>query len=80
MLNKRANILFEDKRWKDLLVLARVRGTSVGELIRNAVNNSYFNDAFALQRSQAWKDILATRKIFKGKFNYEEYINYGREH
>lgn len=71
--------MFENKRWQDLLVLAKAKGTSVGELIRNAVDNSYFIDTIAAQRSQAWKDIIATRKIFKGKINYEEYINYGRE-
>ena len=41
MLNKRAQILFDEKTYKNLEEVAREKGSSVGELVRTAVKRTY---------------------------------------
>ena len=77
---KRTNILFDEGLWQRLARLARERESSVGELVRSAVHRTYFSDQEDRERKEALERILAIRpKPVKGKIDYEELINYGRE-
>lgn len=81
MLTKRANILFEEKSWKKLSDRARREKTSVGKLVRKAVEKAYSEteDKELKNRREAYEHILRIRKRIKG-INYKEYINYGRKY
>ena len=79
MLTKRTNILFEDKTWKELTSLAKKRNSSVGELVRRAINDTYFSETIDKKRAKAIDSIFKTRKIQKG-IDYKELINYGRKY
>ena len=85
MLTKRTNILFDEKTWKDLIVIAQEKNMSVGELVRHAVMRVYLNsDAIILQqRKRALAQIKQTKKQIKHKFSSKEItelINYGRKY
>jgi len=41
MLTKRTNILFSEQEWQLLTTLATQKTTSVGQLVRHAVANTY---------------------------------------
>lgn len=80
MLNKRTNILFDEKLWRKLSVRAKKEKTSVGSLVRRAVEKTYVEDEEVYkQRREALDDILKIRKKVKG-INYKELINYGRKY
>jgi len=79
MLNKRTNILFSEELWNNLLSLAKSSNTSAGELIRKAVENTYFNDDRKSRITKANKTILSIRK--KGKnIDHKALIDYGRKY
>ena len=80
MLTKRANILFEQELWDQMTQHAKKRNISVGELIRQAVEEKYLNDdkTERIRNAHAW--ILKNRKIAKGKIDYKALINYGRKY
>ena len=80
MLVKRTNILFDEDLWGQLTSLASSQTTSVGNLVRNAVKKVYFNDSLVRERAEAIDDIMAIRKVFKGKIDYKELINAGRKY
>lgn len=61
MLNKRAQILFDEKTHKTLKEFARDRGSSMGELVRRAVKKTY------KERSKTKKG-LSLAKAAKGTF------------
>ena len=79
MLTKRTNILFEEELWKTLVKLAQFKNTSVGELVRNAVSEKYTQKMDLEKRRQTVDWILKHRKIIKGRIDYKELINAGRE-
>lgn len=79
MLNKRGNILFSDEIWQTLEYLSREKGESISELIRQAVEKIYVQDAILEKRRKAWEEIKRIRPHFKGKIDYKALINYGRE-
>ncbi len=64
MLTKRTNILFEEQSWKKLTTLARSRGTSVGELVRQAVNKEYSDSIRQEQVKQAVENINKFREKY----------------
>lgn len=79
MLTKRANILFEEKTWKELTALAKKQNTSVGELIRTAVEKEFSLEQELQTRKKALDHIREIRpKPFKGKIDYKALINKGR--
>lgn len=79
MLTKRANILFEEKTWKELSRLAKNQKTSVGELVRNAVEEKYPRQLELEARRKAIEHIRRIRpKPVKGKIDYKALINEGR--
>ena len=80
MLTKRTNILFEEKTWKELTKLASKKKTSVGELVRDAVEEKYTRENMLDKRRLAAEAILLHRpKPVKGKINYKALINAGRK-
>ena len=80
MLNKRTNILFDDKLWQNLNEKARVDKTSIGELVRKAVTKAYFTGQEINTIKATVDNIKKIRKTFKGHLDYKELINYGRKH
>lgn len=80
MLNARFNVLFEDKVLQDLYNFARIKNISVGELIRTAVCEKYFDNAKVIEtRRRAIEKTLKIRKQFKGKIDYKALISEGRK-
>jgi hypothetical protein len=80
MLNKRTNILFDERLWQDLTKKAKVDKTSVGKLVRQAVKQSYFAEDDQKTIAKAIEKTKRIRKVFKGRVNYKELINYGRKY
>lgn len=78
MLKKRTQLLLSRERWEDLTNLAREKKTSVGELVRQAIEESYFSKEDRTKVKRAIDRIIAIRPHFKGKINYKELINEGR--
>lgn len=77
MLNKRTNILFDQETWDFLVGLAKERKSSVGELVRNAVEEVYENDEDRLkkQREQAHEVVLKLRKGMSHTFATSEILD-----
>lgn len=81
MLTKRTNILFDEKLWERLSNRAKREKTSVGKLVRRAVEKAYVEveDEELKRRKKAIDEIFRIRKRIRG-INYKEYINYGRKY
>ena len=70
-LNKRAQILFDDETYKTLREIARNRGSSVGELVRNAVKKTYKDKARLTKPktlAEAAKGTFGAWKDYSGKY------------
>lgn len=80
MLTKRANILFEEQLWQNLLKLAGKREISVGQLVREMAEEKLADEQLQECRRQAVEKIKRIRPHFKGKLDYKALINYGRKH
>lgn len=81
MLNKRAHILFDEEMWRKLVSLAAAQNASIGELIRDAVQEKYDYKVDLERRRQAVDAILKIRpKPFKGRIDYKALINAGRKY
>ncbi len=80
MLNYRTNILFDTQMWKQLQTLAKAQNTSVGQLVRDAVQKTYIEDQIQKDRAKAIEETIKIRPHLKGKIDYEAWINYGREY
>ncbi|MBI2327618.1 hypothetical protein HYU92_04860 [Candidatus Curtissbacteria bacterium] len=80
MLNKRTNILFDEKMWQRLTNKAKERKTSVGKLVRQAVEKAYVADEELEKRKKALEEILKIRKVSKKRIDYKFLINYGRKY
>lgn len=79
MLNKRTNILFDEEVWKKMVSEARAKNISVGELVRQAIEEKYSESMDLDQRKAVIEDIRKIRPHFKGRLDYKELINYGRK-
>ena len=80
MLNKRTNILFDEKLWQTLTSEAKERKTSIGKLVRQAVEKAYVVDEELEKRKKALEEILKIRKVSKKRIDYKFLINYGRKY
>lgn len=78
MLTKRTNILFEEKTWKELSMIAKRENTSVGELVRTAVEEKYSEDVLEKRRLAAEAILKHRPKPVKGRIDYKALINAGR--
>ena len=84
MLNKRAHILFEEEQFKLIEALAAEKGSSVGSLVRAAVQRVYVEPKAkqlsdrqkAFDRLKQWQKKIGT---FKG-LDYKALIEYGRKY
>lgn len=80
MLNKRTNILFDDRLWRKLSSEAKERNVSIGELVRSAVEEKLLEQERLERRKKAVESTLKHRpKPFKGKIDYKALINEGRK-
>ncbi len=79
MLTKRTNILFDERLWRLLTGRARREKTSVGKLVRLAVEKVYGHEEVD-QKNSAFEEILKIRKISKKPIDYKALINYGRRY
>ena len=80
MLNKRTQILLSEEQWRLLNSLAKERGSSIAELVREAVLKAY-SKADDLRKSQEVVEaILAHRRQHRGITDYTELINYDRKY
>ena len=79
MLTKRTNILFKEDQWLSLVALAQEWGTSVAELVRQAVDEKYLQGKRDAEVKKAVETILRIRKKVPG-INYKELINAGRKY
>jgi hypothetical protein len=80
MLTKRTNILFDNDLWDLLTSVARREKSSVGEVVRSAVNKVYRGDNFIEQRKRAFETIKKFRVTQKGTVDYKALINEGRKY
>lgn len=84
MLNKRTQILFDEKTFTFLTLLASQYNSSVGALVRRAVNKVYLNEETSQKTAQksAFEEIIKLRKTIKPISDKEikELINYGRKY
>lgn len=81
MLTKRTQILLEEETWKKLAKLASEKETSIGELIRDAVEEKYLEMDKLERRREAIEKILRIRpKPSKTRIDYKELINAGRKY
>lgn len=80
MLTKRTHIMFDQELWEKLARLSKAQNTSVGKIVRDAVEEKLEQKKIFAQRAKAIEDIKKIRpKPFKGKIDYKELINYGRK-
>lgn len=79
MLNKRTQILLSQELWENLTRLAQEQKTSAGQLIRRAVEKSYFQKRGNEKTRRAIEKIMSVRPHFKGRIDYKKLINDGRE-
>lgn len=82
MLTKRTNILFDEKQWRKLSKRAKREKTSVGKLVRKAVEKAYADaeDKELKMRQKAIDEIFRIRKVSKKPIDYKALINYGRKY
>lgn len=79
MLTYRTQILFDVSTMQKLKQLAKKRKTTVGKLVRAAVEKNYALSQSYTKRQKAWRTILSTRPaISKENIDYNDLISYGR--
>lgn len=65
MLTKRTNILFDEKLWETLTQLAQEKKTSVGKLVRKAVEETYATPIELEPRRKAVAKILQLKEKYR---------------
>jgi hypothetical protein len=81
MLNVRAQILFDESLWQTLNRLSKTKKTSISNLVRIAVKETYMKTEELETRRKAIESILKHRPApVKGKIDYKSLINYGRRY
>lgn len=81
MLTKRTNILFDEELWQKLVALSRSQKISIGEIVRDAIEEKLSRQAELEKRKAAIEATLKHRpKPFKGKIDYKALINAGRKY
>lgn len=67
MLNKRTQILFDQTLWQTLTNLSVTKKMSIGQLVRNAVEEKYAKDQDIFSRAEAINKTLMFKKQYKAK-------------
>jgi len=70
--------MFNQHDWNNLTSLAKKKKTTVGVLVRDAVQQRYMVPNKLEQIAEANKQIRKIRKIFKGTIDYKSLIEEGR--
>lgn len=80
MLNRRTQILFSKDYWNKLNKKAKAQNTSIGDIVRKAVERDFEMEKELEQRKRVIEDIKRIRPApFKGRIDYKALINYGRK-
>ena len=84
MLTKRTNILFDEKMWQALVAEARKKQSSVGELVRSAVEETYLSNDQGIVgvRQRSLSNIRKVKQQIKQPISRKEikqFIEYGRQ-
>jgi len=80
MLTKRAQILFDEEVWEKLVALSRTQKLSIGEIVRDAIEEKLNYQIDLEKRKAAVEATLKHRpKPFKGRIDYKALINAGRK-
>ncbi len=74
MLNKRAQILFDQSLWQTLVNLSMIKKISVGKLVRDAVEEKYTKNQDLFLRAEAIDRTLALKKQYKAKSTNKESV------
>lgn len=74
MLNKRAQILFDQSLWQILTDLSMTKKTSIGRLVREAVEEKYTKDQRLSTRTKAIDRLLNLKTQYKVKSAKKENI------
>jgi len=81
MLTRRTNILFDDTLWAILAAKSKSEKSSIGELVRRAVADTYGHKDVIARRKAVFDHIIRIRPApVHGKIDYKELINYGRKY
>ncbi len=85
MLNKRTHILFDQETFITLQMIARKDNTSIGDLVRTAVQKIYCDmpENQWERKKQAFEELKKWRsqfKPFKGRIDYKALIEDGRKY
>jgi hypothetical protein len=80
MLTRRTNILFDETQWAILAAESKAQKTSIGELVRHAVADTYGHKDLIARRKAIFDRIIKIRPAaVRGTIDYKELINYGRK-
>ena len=74
MLNKRTHILFDQSMWQMLTNLAAAKKTSIGKIVRDAVEEKYKKDQDLSSRVKAIDSLLNLKKKYKTKSTNKESV------
>lgn len=85
MLDVRTNILLDKERYSLLLQHAKRSNTSIGELIRRAIDEKYKNSDKEIirRRTEAFNKIMEIRKrtkLLPKNYDYKKLINWKRRY
>lgn len=81
LLTKRTQILFDKQLWQKLVALSRSQKLSIGEIVRDAIEEKLSRQTELEKRKAAIEATLKHRpKPFKGKIDYKALINAGRKY
>lgn len=81
MLNVRAQILFDEALWQILHHLSKAKKTSISNLVRIAVKETYMKTEELETRRKTIENIMKHRPApAKGRIDYKALINYGRRY
>ena len=78
MLNKRANIMFDENVWNTLALYAKKKKTTVGVLVRDAVEKTYSVSDKQKRMIRAHRNIVKLRTVGKS-LDYKALIEEGRK-
>ena len=67
MLDKRAQILFDQSLWQTLVDISNIKEVSIGRLVREAVEEKYTKDHNMSSRVEAINRIIALKKQYGTK-------------
>jgi len=82
MLNKRTNFLLKKETWDSLKSISKDKNTSIGDLIRRAIEEVYFKENINEVKRKAIENTIKVRRVIPNiaKYSYKDLINEGRKY